>query len=139
MSRDSSDDVGFRNNLALSKLARTIEGPRHCDVDLYQVCPQCLHPEVFIESTSAKRKSTQYTRIIGTYCGVPTILLRHSFDDHRHLNNIDIYLWLPGRVERDDPPDQGLFGVPWSKLRDVLLWLHKQHRCPGADGGTRVI
>ena len=123
------DDDGFRNNLPLSRACREIPGLRHIDVDMVQWCKDCKQPEVFVEATSAAVKNTLVTRIIASYCGAPTLLLRHSYDDRDHEYEVSVYLWEPGKVRRNDRPDQELLNVPWSKFQDILMWLHRKHEC----------
>lgn len=122
-------DDGFRNNLALSRAHREVDGLRAIDIDLVQWCKHCLQPELFIESTSSKRKNTRVTRIIATHSNAPTMLLRHSYDDRNHEDPVDISIWDPGHTGPRDKPQRSLKGVPWSKLQEVLWWFHTQHEC----------
>lgn len=123
-------DTGFRNNLALSRACREVDGLRHIDVDMVQWCRDCLQPELFIEATSAAgHKQTRVTRIIASHCGAPTMLLKHSFDDADHEYEVSVYIWEPGRLGRFDEPDRELLNVPWSKLQEILKWFHTQHEC----------
>lgn len=124
-------DTGFRNNLALSRACREVDGLRHTDIDMTQWCARCKGIELLIEATSAVgHKQTQITRIIATHCGVPTMLLKHSFDDHQHQYEVSVYIWEPGRTGRFDEPDRELLNISWSKFQSVLSWFHRQHTCP---------
>jgi hypothetical protein len=126
----NEERTGERNFLPLSSAAREVFGVRHQDIDLFQYCPRCKHPEVFIEATSSTRdKYTHPLRIVASMCGVPTLLVRHEWNDIHHQYPVDVSIWYAHQTGKNDEPDLRIEGVPWSDVQEYLRFLHTNHEC----------
>ncbi len=121
---------GKRNFMALSSITREVFGIRSQDIDMVTYCPSCKHPVLLMEATSSQGpKYTQVLRIIGSLCGIPVLMIRHSWEDTNHEHPIDMYLWHPGSTSRDAAPDQVLEETSWSSLKSAMLNIHERHKC----------
>jgi hypothetical protein len=74
---------GYRKVPAVSGYARPVTGVRHLDLDLYQYCPDCGEPQIFVESKTIKEQTYAanwgQTRRFAEAFGVPAMLVIEKF------------------------------------------------------------